>query len=178
MKLLALLALVVQQLSAHDLGATGVVIKVTTDAVEIRVRVDPEHLKGLDPEPEIARRLKLRLDGQPFEARNPTATLDKDDGALIWQAVHPRNATTIILDAPIFPDRPAESTIVTLLIDGKSAGTAVLQPGGPPAILGEPLSITIGRFIVLGIEHIFGGADHMAFLLALLLPGGRIRQLI
>ena len=64
---------------------------------------------------EIARRLKLRLDGQLFVARNPTVTLDKDDGALIWQAVYVGQPASIVLEAPVFPERTAESTIVTLL---------------------------------------------------------------
>jgi hypothetical protein len=34
------------------------------------------------------------------------------------------------------------------------------------------------RFVPIGIEHILFGADHIAFLLALLLPGGRWRALL
>jgi hypothetical protein len=35
-----------------------------------------------------------------------------------------------------------------------------------------------GRFLVLGIEHIFTGYDHIAFLLGLLLLGGTFRELV
>ena len=36
----------------------------------------------------------------------------------------------------------------------------------------------MGRFVVLGVEHIFTGYDHLAFLLALILLGGSLQSLI
>ncbi len=40
----------------------------------------------------------------------------------------------------------------------------------------ELAGTTLGGYVALGIEHILGGADHLAFLLALLLLGGSIGQ--
>ena len=57
--------------------------------------------------------------------------------------------------------------------EGDDARTAVLDSGYPSIDIdyatGIPFWVTIGDFVGLGIEHIFTGYDHLAFLLALLL---------
>jgi len=45
------------------------------------------------------------------------------------------------------------------------------EPGESPAATGS-----LGTFVTLGIEHIATGWDHLAFLLALLLVGGRVAE--
>lgn len=47
-------------------------------------------------------------------------------------------------------------------------------------VVGEPVSLLeqVGQFIWLGVEHIFLGYDHIAFLLALIIAGGRLVSLI
>jgi hypothetical protein len=42
----------------------------------------------------------------------------------------------------------------------------------------RPLLAQCGRFLALGVEHIFLGYDHLVFLLALLIIGGRLGQLV
>lgn len=49
----------------------------------------------------------------------------------------------------------------------------VLYEGRPPSVWA-----TAGQFVVLGIRHIAVGYDHVAFLLALLLTGGRLLHLV
>ncbi len=57
--------------------------------------------------------------------------------------------------------------------EGDDARTAVLDSAYPSIDIdyatGIPFWVTIGDFVRLGIEHIFTGYDHLAFLLALLL---------
>lgn len=54
----------------------------------------------------------------------------------------------------------------------RTSGTATLSLGGGGALQ------TAGRFVLLGIEHIFSGVDHVLFLLALLMLGGSLRRII
>ena len=82
------------------------------------------------------------------------------------------------MDAPLFPEDDADRTLVTLLRDGKPAGEAILGATSKPVSLGESGSSALRRFVPVGVEHIFFGTDHIAFLLALLLPGGRWRSLL
>jgi hypothetical protein len=42
----------------------------------------------------------------------------------------------------------------------------------------HPWAFEAARFLALGIEHIFTGYDHIAFLLGLLLLGGGLRPLV
>ena len=44
--------------------------------------------------------------------------------------------------------------------------------------MGIPLWVTMSEFMVLGIEHIFTGYDHLAFLLALLVAASRIGDVV
>jgi hypothetical protein len=42
----------------------------------------------------------------------------------------------------------------------------------------EPIAAQAGRFILLGVQHIFLGYDHIMFLFALMLLGGRLMDLV
>jgi hydrogenase/urease accessory protein HupE len=53
----------------------------------------------------------------------------------------------------------------------------VLVTGGSGAAAASDGDASFRRFFVLGVEHIWTGYDHLAFLLALLLPGGTLARL-
>jgi HupE / UreJ protein len=53
------------------------------------------------------------------------------------------------------------------------AGRASFEVAAPAPWLSQ-----VARFVRLGLEHIFTGADHVAFVLGLLLLGGSLRQVI
>jgi hypothetical protein len=65
---------------------------------------------------------------------------------------------------------------------GEKVEPAVLSQGSPRQrfIIGGamPLSAQIGQFVKLGIEHIFLGYDHIMFLFALIVIGGRLGNLV
>jgi hypothetical protein len=71
---------------------------------------------------------------------------------------------------------PAGSTSDALLYAGASE-LVVAAPGAPAP---PPLSrsTVAARYLGQGIVHIFGGADHVVFLLGLLLVGGRLRHVL
>lgn len=66
----------------------------------------------------------------------------------------------------------SEAVILTTFLDGTTA-TACITPGAPHWRIpggGDPgLLATAGRYVRLGVEHIATGADHLLFLLALVL---------
>jgi hypothetical protein len=174
MRLLFLCALT---LSAHDLGVSGVQIRIAEGRTHVRVQAHEGQLEGRSPATELPRRLRLRLDGAYFEGPG-TASPPTPNGIVAWEGVREGVATSIIIDAPLFPEDAADRTLVTVLRDGKPAGEAVVGATSAPVVLGEDGSSALRRFLPIGIEHILLGADHIAFLLALLLPGGRWRALL
>ncbi len=69
---------------------------------------------------------------------------------------------------------------VHLARDGSGASVVVeARDGGfPVEARGGAAWQRAARFLALGVEHIFGGWDHLAFLVGLLLAGGRLRGVV
>ncbi len=57
-------------------------------------------------------------------------------------------------------------------------GAPVAQQSVRRSPAGHPVWTSIGQFILLGIEHILTGYDHMAFLLALIVIGLSIKEVL
>jgi hydrogenase/urease accessory protein HupE len=75
---------------------------------------------------------------------------------------------TIVIDG--LPSTQTDTLLRIQLIDG-SMHTTVLRPDSPSFLLPEKTSKpkVAGSYLVLGIEHILGGFDHLLFVLGLLL---------
>ena len=99
--------------------------------------------------------------------------------ALVYSWPAPVDALVIRYD--LFP--PGVSTagcLVTILADGRVHNVA-FTPGHEQATigLGRPaVWQAAGGFILMGIEHILTGYDHMLFLLSLLMVGATLSQLL
>ncbi len=96
-----------------------------------------------------------------------------------WRAALPRDRHGLRLHSAL-PQRmgPAHISLVKI-----SAGTnireAVLDAARPEAAFDAPgLAAQAGGFLWLGVRHIFTGYDHLLFLIALLLAGGRTLELV
>ena len=179
--------------SAHDLNMTGVKVRLDPKDVTVSVVAHLHQLKSNDVSAEIARRLKLRLDGQAFAPAKPRLIRDEANGIVIWQATQPKAAKVVALDAPIFPEHADQSTVLTVLKDRQVLDEAVVDAQHPTATIGEKAtdknaaaqssaatgtSAVALRFLHEGIRHIFLGPDHVLFLLSLLLLGGSWRELL
>ena len=172
---------------------TGLKVLIEKNEVTVSVTAHLHNLKTADPATEIADRLKLRLNGKIFSARKPQLIRDPANGIVIWQGKQPRSqllddssqgdTMQVAVDAPIFPDTAGQSTVVTVFQDRQAWGEAVLDESDPTALIGKNHENTttftvVLRFLGLGIEHIFGGIDHVLFLLSLLLLGGSWKRLL
>ena len=164
-------------LSAHDLGVTGVQIRIADGRTHVRVQAHELQLQGRDAAAELSKRLRLRMDGAYFSAAGQVLAATPN-GVVAWEASRDGVPGSIVIDAPLFPEDEADRTLVTLMRDGKPAGEAVMSATSTPVVLGENGSSALRRFVPIGVEHILFGLDHIAFLLALLLPGGRWRSLL
>jgi hypothetical protein len=177
--LLRTLWLFAATLSAHDLGVTGLQIEVAEGKTIVRVQAHESRIPpSEDPGKYIASKLKLRLDGAPFQAAAPKVTKEQGSDVFLWEAERSGEPTEIIVDAAVFPDVKPDKTVVTLVRNGASAGEGILPAESGPVVIQETSGGALRRFIPIGVEHIWFGADHIAFLLALILPGGRLRSLL
>jgi hydrogenase/urease accessory protein HupE len=172
-----LLALLAVPAVAHELWLTGVAVEIGDQSTAVTVRAHRPNVAG-DPAGRIAERLRLLLDGMRFEPRQVSVETDLANDIVIWRGLAAATPATITLEAPIFPELPADQTVLTLVRRGVPAGTAMIDARSGPVRLGESTGSVVGRFTVEGIRHILGGLDHIAFLIALLLPVRRVGDII
>ncbi len=143
--------------------------------------------------------LEVRLDGRTLTPSEPRAELDASGAVHLRVRFRDAGWTTRGLAAP--PQRGADLLVRARLLDrlprghrtyvafhdadGALRGERVLGAGVDvvalqtepafAAVAGPETSHAFRRFLVLGIEHILTGYDHLAFLLALLVAGGSLR---
>ncbi|MFO0744893.1 MAG: HupE/UreJ family protein [Myxococcota bacterium] len=100
-----------------------------------------------------------------------TTRLDGPYVSLAWVGTCPPSADDHleIRQSALFPDDPGHRVMLRL-----GDGSAVLRADAPSArlaIIAEPDAVaTFGNYIGEGVLHIWGGIDHIFFLVALLLP--------
>lgn len=125
--------------------------------------------------------ISILQDGRRCPLTPGRATLDPPDGLRVtgtWICPRPVDDVQVrvgLLDA--FPLGHAHLTRVE--VAGRveehmaRAGDDTFEIHGPPGFVREGL-----RFLALGVEHIFTGYDHIAFLVGLLLLGGTLAELV
>jgi hypothetical protein len=135
----------------------------------------------------LARHLRLLADGSPCAVADGPRRLSAPPGRVVfeWRVACPESGTLQIRSALLLDVAPAHLHFARVTRDGTHAQERVLSDAervwplsdaSPLQRTVEPSGTSLGGYIVLGIEHILSGYDHLAFLLALLLVGGSIRD--
>lgn len=121
-------------------------------------------------------KLRLTVDGVACAVGEPSVRAVEADGVEVTAPLAcpegPRTFTAGYLEAL----QPGHTTYVTAA--GASAG--IVRAESPAVDLGHPPTRgeVARRFVGLGVEHIWTGYDHLAFLAALLLVAGRLREML
>ena len=178
MRLPWILLAVAAAASAHTLQITGVTVAIDRAGVSVTVVAHVPMLGGADPVVEIPRRLRARADGQPFRADAVTISRDHAYDTVTWTGRRSRTASSLELEAPLFPDHPEDTTVVLVYRDGQLVDRTALNAAHPAAVLGESKGAVARRFLEMGFAHILSGPDHILFLLGLLLTGGPLLRLL
>lgn len=145
--------------------------------------VEREDLVAVLPRLQASVERGLHLQDGPLEA---TATVEVEGGekpsgavTLAMRYVFPRPVRDLRLRHELWdPKLPSYRQLLTVHYQGETYET-VLTPRRPAfrQTAGGLLN-QLSSFVELGIEHIFTGYDHLAFLLGLLLLGGRWKGLV
>lgn len=129
--------------------------------------------------------LQVTGDGQPCPATLDRAWITAGDGTAVFQVRHlcSKAPRQLVLDAPILRGlAPGHRHLARLFRDGR-AESRVLDRAhaswtiGAPAVGGTRLAFA-WSMLKLGVEHILTGADHLVFLLGLILVGGSLRAVV
>lgn len=190
--ILCALAVVVSPAGAHDLGLSGirvlyrshdVVVNVTTPISRL-LRAEGQGQAVLTP-PEmdlaIRRRLHVRFDGRPLAAPQAHVIADTAADMLSWQTVLTGPVHTCEVTARLYPEDQNSRTVVVLIRDGEVFQEALLDSSHPGFLRSRPPLSPFGvalRYLQEGIGHIFGGPDHILFVLGLILLGGTLKSLL
>jgi hydrogenase/urease accessory protein HupE len=166
------------QSKAHPLQVTTITVNLHEKLAQVTAVLHLSQLAGANPETVIAERLRLRLDGVRFRPSQTSLTFDRFNDTVTWQGQEARPASSVAIDAPLFPDYPGDTTVVLVYRNGQLVDTAALSQDVPSAILGETAGAVFRRFIDMGIHHILSGPDHVLFVFGLLLAGGTLRGLL
>lgn len=177
---------------AHDTHLSSLkFIRASDGVMVVSLTTHQSRLRAVRPEPTklesaIRQRLKIRFDGQQFTPVKSRLNFDRANDLLTWQAEHARPVARIEVVAPLFPEDAASQLTVAVFEKGRVVQQAILSSAYPafdtasldekPDTRRATISI-IKSFGIEGIRHIFGGLDHVCFILGLLLLGGSIRSL-
>ena len=165
---------------AHDPGLSAVEVRILTDRIVAEVSFAPldwERIQQLGPN-----LLTLHADQRKLELRSFTAKPSDSNSVHFLLEFSSSNAAELRISAPVLANLPRGHKQFCSVYDQENKLVAERMLSAESKDLTINLRTAsandkpIRRFLVVGIEHILTGYDHLAFLLALLLAGGSLRS--
>ncbi|HZJ52694.1 MAG TPA: HupE/UreJ family protein, partial [Myxococcaceae bacterium] len=177
---LALLSVLAGVARAHALRLSTGDITIDGHGIQAVLQFARAELDALPPE-EIAPTVQVSSEGVPCALASSSVAPVQEDGVAVtarWDCPRPPGRLRMVLG---FLIRLPEGHLHVALV--RSLGATVQRTARASApvleVEAQPGAWAgAGRFLRLGDEHIFQGADHIAFLLGVLLLGGTFRQLV
>jgi hydrogenase/urease accessory protein HupE len=165
---------------AHDPKLSSVTIRREGDRIRIAVVVPEARAEG------ALGRVKLLTDGKPARPTPDAVTPDQVAKTALIDAHFDgvRQRAALALENRLFPEDPQSKTLVFVYDGAKLSAEAVLDAANPTFDTSrffdrEPSGIALAwRFLREGVAHIFGGPDHVLFVIGLLLLGGTVKRLL
>jgi hydrogenase/urease accessory protein HupE len=165
---------------AHDPGLSAVEVRVLADRVVAEVSFAPTDLEGIQ---QPASSFLTIYDNESALALRAVTRNESDQNSVHFLLeFSSANTTELRISAPVLANLPRghkqfcsvydqNNTLLGERMLTADAKDLTIDLGSKPANNRSGLG-----FIVLGIEHILTGYDHLAFLLALLLAGDSLRR--
>lgn len=174
---------------AHDPNLSGIQVTVGKGLTQVSVTTHlsqlsraegkSEPLDALGLEQALRRRVRLRFEGKDFAPAKTRLQRDEASDLVTWQATLPGEHEHPEVLERLYPDDPNARLVVSVVRDGKVLQESFLDATqtSPPPLAESPKTVFL-RFLREGVAHIFGGPDHLCFVLGLLLLGGGLKQLL
>jgi len=173
---------------AHDPGLSAAEVRVFSDRIVAEVSFAPGDIEKIQPAG--ANLLTIHADNRPLGLRSLSVKPSDPNSVHFLLEFAYSNAGELRISAPVLASLPrghkqfcsvfdADGTV---LAEGLlSADASDLTVNLHASADGNRQATAAGnnslfRFLLLGVEHILTGYDHLAFLLALLLAGGSLRH--
>jgi hydrogenase/urease accessory protein HupE len=179
---IALLFVVTSFAFGHDPKLSGIGISSQDGLVTVAVQAHASSVSKLHPSEDLSNRLRVQLGGIKFRPQDVKCRIDSDQGVVYWTATTRSGLEPVVIETRLFPEDPESRTIVSLSLMGKDPIETILDRAHPRfeyTKLDQRTDWGIAQqFFSLGITHIFGGADHILFILGLILAGGGLKSLL
>lgn len=183
-----LAAALVGSAMAHDPNLSGIriilwpndsVINVTTHISRLKSVQGGVNEKSADTA--IRRLLKVKFDGKDYVPDSAIVNFDEANDLVTWQAPVDGSPGSVEVTSRLFPDSADSKTVVSIVKGGQSATEVILDAANPSYSTAQKKQSALeiaGKYVVLGVEHILSGLDHVLFVLGLILLGGNLKSLI
>jgi hydrogenase/urease accessory protein HupE len=165
---------------AHDPGLSAVEVRILADRIVAEVSFAPLDLENIQPS--AANLLTIADDQRPLEVRSfSRKSSDQNSVHFLLEFSH-ANAPELRISVPVLAQLPRGHKQFCSVYDEENRILAERMLSAEAKDLTVDLQETSAsngsflRFLLLGIEHIVTGYDHLVFLLALLLAGGSLRS--
>ena len=165
---------------AHDPKLTSVTLRRDGDRLRLAVVVPEARAEG------VLGRMKLRVGGKPARPTPDASTPDPAAKTVLIDAHLDgvAQSSALALESRLFPEDAAAKTLVFVYDGPKLVSESVLDASSPrfdseAGSSSEPSRWALAwRFLREGVSHIFGGPDHVLFVIGLLLLGGSVKRLL
>jgi len=195
------LLLVAAPLSAHsrsmsyslwDMDDAGATVRVRVSRLELtRMALDPVRSDRDDRlvSEMLAAAIRLRTDTNLCAVTTPPRRTPSAEGyvAYVWRVGCPDDGPRTVESSLLLDVAPSHLHFVRVRWPGRPAVEKVLTGDAPAWALdadptaasrGDGAGTSVADYIALGVEHIVSGPDHLAFVVALLLLAGTLRDMV
>ena len=162
---------------AHDPGLSAVEVRILPDRIVAEVSFAPSDLEGIEQLDLLA----IYGDDRKLELRSFSLKSSDPNSVHYLLEFSTLNAGELRISAPVLTNLPRGHKQFCSVLDHENRVLSERMLSAESNDLTINLRSTsntgsIFRFLVLGVEHIVTGFDHLAFLLALLIAGGSLRH--
>jgi hydrogenase/urease accessory protein HupE len=165
---------------AHDPGLSAAEVHIGADRIVAEVSFSAVDLEGIQPTEAGA--LTIYGDGKKLELRSFNRRAPDANSVHLLLEFAISSPAELRISVPLLASLPRGHKQFCSVYDRENRLLAerMLSAEAPELTIGlgqqSPNDGSIFRFLLLGVEHILTGYDHLAFLLALLLTGGPLRR--
>jgi hydrogenase/urease accessory protein HupE len=164
---------------AHDPGLSAVEVRILADRIVAEVSFAPSDLEKIQLRDSNV--LTIYSDDKELELRSFTLKSSDQNSVHYLLEFSSLNAGELRISAPVLANLPRGHKQFCSVFGQENRLLAERMLSAESNDLTIDLRNTssnrsIFRFLVLGVEHILTGYDHLAYLLALLIAGGTLRQ--
>lgn len=164
---------------AHDPGLSAAEVRVLGDRIVAEVSFAPQDLAGIQPLD--SNLLSIQGDQRKLELRSfSSRSSDPNSVHFLFEFSNSKNAVELRISSPVLANLPRGHKQLCSVYDqdNRLLAERMLSADSNDLVIGLQTAPAANEsmfgFLMLGMEHILTGNDHLAFLLALLLSGGSV----